>query len=103
MGIDIALGALPFEEMAIERSRKLELAAGIFVRVYSPEDLIVFKVFAARSKDWRDVEMTIVRQGDAALDWDYIRAQLRPLVDLKEAPELLDELDALRAKRLRQR
>jgi hypothetical protein len=40
--------------------------------------------------------MTIVRQGDAALDWRYIREQLAPLLELKEQPELLDQLEALR-------
>ena len=63
----------------------------------------VFKTSAARSLDWRDVEMTIVRQGDANLDWAYIRQQLIPLLELKEQPGLLDELEALRARRLRHR
>jgi hypothetical protein len=84
--------------LAIARSRKLEMLDGLHIRVCSPEDLIVFKVFAARGKDWRDVEMTIVRQGDEALDWRYLHEQLRPLVELKEQPELLDELEALRAR-----
>ncbi len=61
-------------------------------------NLIVFKTFAARSQDWRDVEMTIVRQGDEALDWRYIHEQLRPLIELKEAPELFEQLETLRAR-----
>jgi hypothetical protein len=58
--------------------------------------LIIFKTFAARPLDWRDVEMTIVRQGDEKLDWTYIHEQLRPLLELKEAPELLGQLESLR-------
>jgi hypothetical protein len=100
LGIDIALGGMEFEEHAIARSRKVEMMPGWFIRVCSPEDLIVFKVFVARVKDWRDVEMTIVRQGDAALDWRYIRQQLAPLLELKEQPGLLNELEALRARLL---
>jgi len=96
LGIDIALGGLPFEERVIERSRKLEMMPGHSIRVCTAEDLIVFKVFAARGKDWRDVEMTIVRQGDAKLDWRYIHEQLRPLLELKERPDLLDQLEKLR-------
>jgi hypothetical protein len=30
------------------------------------------------------------------LDWDYIREQLQPLAELKEAPEILDQLEARR-------
>jgi hypothetical protein len=101
MGIDVALGGLEFEERAVSRSRKVEMMPGWHIRVCSPEDLIVFKVFAARVQDWRDVEMTIVRQGDAALDWKYIREQLVPLLALKEQPDLLDQLEALRARLLR--
>jgi len=69
---------------------------GHFIRLCTPEDLIVHKVFASRNKDWRDVEMTIVRQGDENLDWTEIRRELIPLLELKEAPELLDQLEALR-------
>lgn len=98
LGIDIALGGMAFEECVIARSRKLEMMPGHLIRVCTAEDLIVFKTFAARAKDWRDVEMTIVRQGDANLDWSYVREQLVPLLELKEAPALLDELEALRAR-----
>jgi hypothetical protein len=98
VGVDIAMAAFPFEILATERAREVELLPEIKLRLCTPEDLIVFKTFAARPQDWRDVEMTIVRQGDAALDWRYIREQLAPLVDLKEQPELLDQLDALRTR-----
>jgi hypothetical protein len=54
VGIDIAMGALPFEDEA--------------------------------------------RQGDDALDWRYIHEQLRPLLELKEAPELFEQLETLRAR-----
>ena len=50
------------------------------------------------SNDVLDVEMTIVRQGDEALDWPYIHEQLRPLLELKEAPELFEQLESLRAR-----
>jgi len=96
VGVDIALGALPFEELAVSRARDVELYPNCSLRLCTAEDLIVFKSFAARPLDWRDVEMTIVRQGDAGLDWPYIEEQLRPLAELKDQPELLGELRALR-------
>lgn len=98
IGVDIAMAAFPFEISATQRAKEIELTAGIALRLCTPEDLIVFKTFAARPQDWRDVEMTIVRQGDAALDWRYIREQLVPLLELKEQPDLLDQLEALRVR-----
>ena len=92
------MGAFPFEESAIRRSKKIEAMDGIQLRVCSAEDLIVFKVFATRVKDWNDVEATIIRQGDANLDWAYFHEQLIPLLELKEAPDLFGELEAMRAK-----
>ncbi len=98
IGVDIAMAAFPFEISATERAKEIELIPGISLRLCTAEDLIVFKTFAARPQDWRDVEMTIVRQGDAKLDWGYIREQLIPLLELKEQPDLLDQLEALRVR-----
>ncbi len=98
VGIDIAMGAFPFEDEAVRRGQEITLLPGRTLRLCTAEDLIVFKTFAARSQDWRDVEMIIVRQGDDALDWGYIHEQLRPLLELKEAPELFDQLESLRVR-----
>ncbi|HVV52794.1 MAG TPA: hypothetical protein VHO06_24245 [Polyangia bacterium] len=67
------------------------------MRTCSAEDLIVLKTFAARPRDWIDVEGIIVRQ-TGHLDWSYVREQLLPLLELKEAPELWDELERVRAR-----
>jgi len=98
VGIDVAMGAFPFEEEAVRRGQEITLLPGRALRLCTAEDLIVCKTFAARSQDWRDVEMTIVRQGDDALDWRYIHEQLRPLLELKEAPELFEQLESLRVR-----
>ena len=97
-GIDIAMGALPFEESAIRRASYVKYAEGIQLRICSPEDLIVMKAFASREQDWMDVRMTIVRCGVEKLEWDYIWEQLRPLAEVKEAPEILTRLEALYAR-----
>lgn len=98
VGIDVAMGAFPFEDEAVRRGQEITLLPGRALRLCTAEDLIVFKTFAARSQDWRDVEMIIVRQGDDALDWGYIHEQLRPLLELKEAPELLEQLESVRVR-----
>ena len=53
------------------------------------------KAFAGRGQDWVDVERIIVRQ-TGKLNWGYIRDQLGPLAELKEAPEILDQLEQRR-------
>ena len=72
-----------------------EFLPGISLEVCQADDLVVLKAFAGRSKDWMDIENVLVRQGDR-LDWDYILKELKPLVELKEAPEVLAHLERLR-------
>jgi hypothetical protein len=96
VGIDIALGGLPFEESAVERSTLYEFAPGISLRTASAEDLIVMKAFASRAKDWVDVEGIAIRQA-GKLDWAHVRGHLTPLAELKGEPEILDRLAVVRA------
>jgi hypothetical protein len=98
IGIDIAMGALDFEEAATCRATPVEVYPGLFLHLCSAEDLIVMKAFAGRPQDWMDVRMTIVRQGKSNLDWAYIDTHLRPLAEAKEAPEILDQLAALKSR-----
>ena len=95
VGLDIALGGLPFEELAVTRSSLFTFPPDVPLRTCSAEDLIVLKAFADRPKDWLDIEGIIIRQA-ARLDWPYVRAQLAPLAELKEAPELVDKLECRR-------
>jgi hypothetical protein len=95
VGLDVALGALPFEELLVQRSSFFDYPPGIPLRTCSAEDLVVLKAFAGRGQDWVDVERIIVRQS-GKLDWSYITEQLRPLAELKESPEILDQLDRRR-------
>lgn len=96
IGIDIALGAVPFEEEAVGRAGKIELEPGALIRLCTAEDLIVMKAFASRSMDWNDVRGILIRQGVSRLDWPYIERQLKPLCEAKEAPEIWLQLDKLR-------
>ncbi len=96
VGLDVALAALPFEELMVRRSSFFDYPPKIALRTCSAEDLMVLKAFAGRGQDWVDVERVIVRQ-TGNLDWRYINDQLRPLVELKGSPEILDQLDRRRA------
>ena len=48
----------------------------------SAEDLVVFKAFAGRERDWLDIEGIVLRQVEA-LDADTIWRELTPLLELK--------------------
>lgn len=96
IGIDIALGALPFENDAVRRAKVIEVEEGASLRLCSAEDLLVMKAFASRPIDWNDVRGILVRQGTTKLDWSYIRRQLQPLCELKDAPEIMTQLEKLR-------
>lgn len=95
VGLDIALGGLPFEESVVARSSPYAFPGDVSLRTCSAEDLIVLKSFAARPKDWLDVEGIIVRQ-TGRLDWAYIHHHLAPLAELKGEPELLEQLERRR-------
>ena len=92
--LDVALGALPFEENSVERSSSWSIGADASLTTCSAEDLIVHKAFAARSKDWSDVENIVFRQG-RKLNIEQIWMELRPLVAAKEEPEILTKLEQI--------
>lgn len=95
IGIDISLGALPFEHLAVTRATDYTYAPGVTLRTCSAEDLIVMKLFASRPQDIRDAEGVALRHGKT-LDWNYVVEQLTPLADAKEEPEILDTLVRIR-------
>lgn len=92
--IDISLGGIPFEEEVVSRARPFDFSPGVSLITCTAEDLIVLKAFADRPQDWLDIEGVLIRQ-EKFLDWDYIHRQLRPLCELKEAPEIAARLDDL--------
>lgn len=95
VGLDIALGGLPFETSVVERATLFSFTPNVSLRTCSVEDLIVLKAFADRPKDWVDVDGVLLRQ-KGQIDWAYVLAQLAPLVELKDAPEILQQLERRR-------
>lgn len=80
--LDIALGAMPFEERCITRASSFAIGEGQSLLTCSAEDLVVFKAFAGRHRDWLDIETIICRQREA-LDAEVIWGELIPLLELK--------------------
>jgi hypothetical protein len=96
VGVDVSLGALPFEESVVMRATPFSFGPNLDIRTCSAEDLIVLKLFASRPLDIHDAESVAVRQKQ--LDWNYIEEQLQPLAEAKEAPEILDVFTRLRTR-----
>jgi hypothetical protein len=92
--VDISLGAMPFEERAVQRATDYAMAPKVVIRTCSAEDLVVMKAFAGRARDWLDIEGIIDRQA-GKLDSELVFAELDPLLDLKEDPESSSRLRAL--------
>ena len=93
--VDISLAAFPFEERVIQRSSYFDFASGCRLLTCSAEDLVIYKVFAGRTRDWLDVE-GILKRHDDTLDWNYIDTNLPELCELKGVPENVDRLKEMR-------
>ena len=90
--LDVALGAVPFEERSVARASPHAFAPGCRLRTCSAEDLVIHKCFASRDHDWADVEGILIRNL-RRLDFSLIRSELRSLAELKEDPEILPRLE----------
>jgi hypothetical protein len=95
VSLDIALAGFPYEEQLIARASAFEFAPGATLTTASAEDLVVLKAFAARDRDWVDIDGIVTRQSNR-LDWHYIMTMLGPLCELKGTPETVDRLQRIR-------
>lgn len=94
--IDLALGALPFEERAVARSSRFEIGDAESLLTCSAEDLVVHKAFAGRDRDWLDIEGIVVRQA-GKLNRDLVWEEIRPLLALKQETDAENRLSSLLA------
>ena len=61
------------------------------------EDLIIYKAFADKSRDWADIEGILYRQRKV-LVWAYIDEHLQALSELTASSEIPSRLQQLRFK-----
>jgi hypothetical protein len=90
--IDISLGMLPFEEEAVERSRKTAVGK-ILVQLPSPEDLIIMKAVAHRPKDMLDIQG--IAESQPHLDRERIAFWVRQFAEALNMPELWDDVEKI--------
>ena len=92
--LDVSLGAMPFEERAVARASPWLITAGASITTCSAEDLIVFKAFAGRDRDWVDIDGIVARQA-TKLDARLVFDELIPLVALKADATTVPRLERL--------
>lgn len=92
-GIDISLGALPFEEEMVERSALYDVDDALQLRLPTPEDLIIMKAVARRPKDMEDIRTIASKYPN--LDVKRIEEWTRAFGEILETPELWDDIKAL--------
>ena len=93
--IDLSLGGMPFEESMIDRATEWVIPGGGSIRTCGPSDLVILKAFANRPRDWEDIRCILLRS-KSKLDWSLIETELTQLANLKEEPEIVEQLQALR-------
>ena len=67
------------------------------MRTCAAEDLVVMKAFAGRDRDLADIAGILVRQS-GRLDWNLIEKELRPLLEVKDEPEIWHRLLEMKAR-----
>lgn len=91
--LDVSLAWLPFEVEAIRRSESCDYA-GVTIRIPRPDDLVIYKLVAARPRDYEDVERLLLLHGPS-LDLRHITATVREFADALEDPMRTDALERL--------
>lgn len=86
---DVSLGILKFEELAVERAIAHRID-GVVLRLAAPEDLVVMKGIAWRSRDRDDIEAIVRTVTD--LDVDRIERELTELALEMEIPEIVEQV-----------
>ena len=94
--IDIAFGALPFEEETIARTVWLDIG-GVILPLPVPEDLIIMKAVAHRPRDMADIESIL--DAHPKLDLRRVRRWVREFSTALETPEILHDLNTILTRR----
>jgi hypothetical protein len=87
--IDIVLGLLPFEKQMVDHSCMITVSS-LELRLPTPEDLIIMKTVAHRSKDMEDIKGII--EGQKHLNHRYINKWAKEFANALDSPEIFTDL-----------
>lgn len=91
--LDISFAAFPFEVEVLERASDWQVTPDLALRTCSAEDLVLYKLVAARLIDLHDVQSVVSRMG-TRLDADRVRLWGGRFAEILEKPDLLDPFEA---------
>jgi len=89
------LADTPYDVLAIQRGRDVELQPGVTIRVCSPEDLAIYRLSSTRLRDHEDAQGVVRRQG-SNLDDDYVLDWLHQSEQALDDSTLVAEYKSLR-------
>ena len=95
--LDLLLAETPYDVKAIQRGREVEIQPDIFIRVCSPEDLVIYKLISTRARDHEDAISVVRRQG-SELNEEYIVEWLRQFETALDDSTLISEFHGLISK-----
>lgn len=90
--VDIALGALPFEEDAVRRKVSKRIGR-LTLPLPAPEDLVIMKAVAHGPRDLADIEGILAASRN--LDLRHIRHWVRQFASALGSPEIATDLERL--------
>jgi hypothetical protein len=93
--IDVAFGILPFEEEAIGKVTWVKIG-DVRIPLPRPEDLIIMKAVAHRTRDLSDIEAIL--DAHQNLDTKRILQWVREFSRALEVPQIMSDMDALLSK-----
>lgn len=93
--IDVSLGAMPFEEQAIQRASEYTFSTDCRILTCSATDLVILKAFAALDRDWRDIESVLIRSSNS-VNWQDVVRKVQELAELKDDLGIVERLKRLK-------
>jgi hypothetical protein len=90
--LDVSLGWTEFEHRAIEASSTTAFGT-VRAPMAQPQDLVIFKVVAARPKDVEDATSLLVMH--RSVDLTEIRRRVAELSELADDPSMIEGLEAI--------
>lgn len=93
--LDLLLAETPYDLVAVQRGRDVELQPGLSVRVCSPEDLVLYKLISIRPRDREDAR-SVVRRQASDMDDAYILGWLRQFEEALDDSTLVSEYKRMR-------
>lgn len=91
--LDLSFAAFPFELEVLDRASDWRVTSDVSLRTCSAEDLVLYKLVAARLIDLHDVQSVVSRQA-GRLDPERVRLWGQRFAEILEKPELLDPFEA---------